>query len=125
VSNESDPRAYFAAERTLLAWLRTGLTVIGLGFLVARFGLFMQLVRQPINEHPAPIGSSVIGVGFVLFGTTMIAAAALQHARFSRGLAEGELPPRYWSTMGIWVSAFMAAMGVVLAVYLLCSVPVG
>jgi hypothetical protein len=65
----------------------------------------------------------VLGDG--VFGTTMIAAVALQHARFSRGLAEGDMPLRCWSTLGIWVSAFMAAMGVVLAVYLLCSVPVG
>ncbi len=29
-----DPRVYFAAERTLLAWIRTGITTIGLGFVV-------------------------------------------------------------------------------------------
>jgi putative membrane protein len=38
----NDPRVYFAAERTLLAWIRTGLTVVGLGFVVARFGLFFR-----------------------------------------------------------------------------------
>lgn len=32
---EEDPRVYFAAERTLLAWLRTGLGLIGVGFAVA------------------------------------------------------------------------------------------
>ena len=42
VANISDPRIFFAAERTLLAWLRSGLTVIGLGFVVARFGLFLR-----------------------------------------------------------------------------------
>ncbi|MFY8202182.1 MAG: YidH family protein, partial [Pirellula staleyi] len=42
-----DPRIYFAAERTLLAWLRTGIAIIGLGFLVARFGLFLALSRNP------------------------------------------------------------------------------
>lgn len=38
----SDPRVFFAAERTLLAWIRTGLTVMAFGFLVARFGLFPE-----------------------------------------------------------------------------------
>ena len=33
-----DPRIYFAAERTLLAWVRTGLAMMGFGFVVARFG---------------------------------------------------------------------------------------
>ena len=42
--SEFDPRVYFAAERTLLAWLRTGLTVMAFGFVIARFGLFLQIV---------------------------------------------------------------------------------
>jgi putative membrane protein len=33
---------YLAAERTLLAWIRTGLALMGFGFVVARFGLFLQ-----------------------------------------------------------------------------------
>ena len=37
-----DPRVRFAAERTLLAWLRTGLALMGFGFVVARFGLFLR-----------------------------------------------------------------------------------
>ena len=37
-----DPRVRFAAERTLLAWIRTGLAMMGFGFVVARFGLFLH-----------------------------------------------------------------------------------
>ncbi|MGA7413059.1 MAG: DUF202 domain-containing protein [Bryobacteraceae bacterium] len=33
---------YLAAERTFLAWIRTGLALMGFGFVVARFGLFLQ-----------------------------------------------------------------------------------
>jgi len=36
---------YLAAERTLLAWIRTGLALMGFGFVVARFGLFLQQLR--------------------------------------------------------------------------------
>ena len=46
-----DPRVYFAAERTLLAWIRTGLTVVGLGFVVARFGLFLRMLRGDSDAH--------------------------------------------------------------------------
>ncbi len=42
MSDGNDPRVFFAAERTLLAWVRTGLAVMGLGFVVARFGLFVR-----------------------------------------------------------------------------------
>ena len=36
-----DPRTRLAGERTLLAWVRTGLAKMGCGFVVARFGLFL------------------------------------------------------------------------------------
>ena len=39
---ERDPRVYFAAERTFLAWIRTGLGLMGVGFAVARFGFFLR-----------------------------------------------------------------------------------
>ena len=48
----NDPRVFFAAERTLLAWVRTALGLVGLGFVVARFGLFLKLMRPDV-EHPS------------------------------------------------------------------------
>lgn len=50
MDDESDPRIYFAAEHTLLAWLRTGIAVIGPGFLVARFGVFLMIVRGQTDD---------------------------------------------------------------------------
>jgi putative membrane protein len=66
----SDPRIFFAAERTLLAWLRTGLTVIALGFVVARFGLFLNLLaRQAFSPEPSPRSimlSNLVGILLVV-----------------------------------------------------------
>lgn len=121
MSNESDPRIFFAAERTLLAWLRTGLTVIGLGFIVARFGLVVRLIRST-PELTSGLPSSLIGVGLVLLGAIMIATAAWQHTRFLRQLTDTQRPTRYWLTFGVWVSALVSALGVILAVYLLWSI---
>ncbi len=44
--DECDPRVFFAAERTLLAWLRTGLTIIAIGFLISRFGLLCSFCQR-------------------------------------------------------------------------------
>jgi putative membrane protein len=114
----NDPRVYFAAERTLLAWLRTGIAVIGVGFVVARFGLFLRMLR-PNGLHAAPhLSSTLLGVGFVLVGTLGIAGAAIQFHRFLKTLGPNERPPGYWIGLGQWYAWGMAALSIVLAVYL-------
>ncbi|MFN2427499.1 MAG: YidH family protein, partial [Candidatus Binatia bacterium] len=75
----SDPRVYFAAERTLLAWIRTGITIIALGFVVSRFALFLRLVVPPDaavagDAHGRWI-SDLLGVSLVLIGSGVIALA--------------------------------------------------
>ena len=70
--SESDPRVFFAAERTLLAWLRTGLTIIALGFVVSRFGLFIQLFEAQLQSIPAVSHTSLsafMGILFVITGS--------------------------------------------------------
>lgn len=73
MDDSNDPRVYFAAERTLLAWVRSGLTVIGLGFVVARFGLFLQILRHEANPG-SQLGSTAIGVGLVVLGSAAVAS---------------------------------------------------
>lgn len=113
-----DPRVFFAAERTLLAWIRTGLATIGLGFVVARFGLFLRMLRNAPDES-ARLGSTWIGVGLVLLGTAGIAMAAWQHARFCRALPAASRPPGYPLRWTVSFAVTLAVAGGALAVYLL------
>ena len=49
-----DPRVPLAAERTFLAWIRTGLALMGFGFVVARFGLFLRELTA-VKKIPQPL----------------------------------------------------------------------
>jgi putative membrane protein len=122
--NEPDPRVFFAAERTLLAWLRTGLTVMGLGFVVARFGLFLRLLAQ----HPQPaagdqhiVASAILGVLFVIAGAVAILVATAQHRRFVMTLPIADLPDSYSRGFAIALSTTVGILGLLLAVYLIVS----
>ena len=121
---ESDPRVFFAAERTLLAWLRTGLTIIALGFVVSRFGLFVQLLAVQ-SQAASPAGrqsiSAVLGVAFVLVGSLAIVAAVIQHHRFVATLPPVDLPRAYSRSFALVLSLVVAALGVALAGYLLLA----
>jgi len=117
MANDSDPRVFFAAERTLLAWLRTGLAVIGVGFLVARFGLFLRIARG--ETHPASsLATTLLGTAFVLLGAAAIALAAWQHRRFVQQLSLAERPRDYGMGWGIGFAFLLAVLGIILAAYL-------
>ena len=84
LGQRADLRDYLAAERTLLAWIRTGLALMGFGFVAARFGLFLQQI-QIVQYAPA-----VRSCGLSLwFGTLLIAAGVAAKYR-SGGNAVGK-----------------------------------
>jgi putative membrane protein len=116
-----DPRVFFAAERTLLAWVRTGITVMALGFVVERFGLFVSLVAQQSGQVARALhstASSVIGILLVAAGVAVIAFASVQHARFVSTLPAVDLPPSYRTGWAVVFALAFAALGGALAVYL-------
>jgi putative membrane protein len=116
-----DPRVFFAAERTVLAWVRTGIATMGLGFVVARFGIFLKylMAQQPALTPGHADWSAAIGVALTALGSGMCLVAGLQFRGFARRLTGPELPPRWCLGLSAVASFAMAAIGLGLALYLL------
>lgn len=117
MTNLRDPRVFFAAERTLLAWNRTVLGLMGFGFIVERFGLFLHVV---LGHQAEPIhrGFSLwLGVALILLGAALAVMSALQYRRLVISLSPEEIPPGYWVNMGVATNLTLASLGLILAVY--------
>lgn len=109
-----------AAERTLLAWVRTALAMMGFGFVVARFGLFLQQIAAV--EHAPPRASAGlsqwIGGALIVLGVMTALLAAANHVRLLRRIARGEVYRATGLSLGVIVTLLLAGVGVVMAAYL-------
>lgn len=120
----SDPRVFFASERTLLAWVRTGIAIVGLGFIVSKFGLFLRLMMAE-RGNPGFVqdaqASNVLGVCFVVLGALSIAVAAVQHGRFITSLPVHDRPASYSRSWAIWIAGLLALASLALSGYLMLT----
>lgn len=118
----TDPRVQLAAERTLLAWVRTGLAMMGFGFVVARFGLFLRELAAMGGDRNAPSGhggSLIMGVGLVGIGVWVLAAAAIRYRRYYAALDAGKVDAPPGPLFGLAVAAALALLGIFMTFYLL------
>jgi putative membrane protein len=120
-SNSEDPRVRFAIERTLLAWVRTGLALMGFGFVVARFGLFLREIEAVHQAAPlkASTGLSLwIGTALILLGVIVNLLISAEHLRLMRQVkSEPPYGIRSW-LLGVGVALVLAILGIAMAVYL-------
>jgi len=112
-----DPRVLFAAERTLLAWQRSAIALMGFGFVVERFGLFLRMVSAQPLSGPQRGLSRRLGGALLLIGAALSVASALQFRVVLKGLGQEEIPRGYWTHMGVWINFILAALALALAIH--------
>ena len=114
-----DARYDWAAERTLLAWVRTGLAMMGFGFVVARFGTFLRVLGltapgAALPDEGQSFASSVAGVLMVAFGMVTNLVAVRRFLRNHRALSRGEpIDPAPFGPAAL--ALFAALLGAALA----------
>lgn len=111
----ADPRVLFAAERTLLAWQRSAIALMGFGFVVERFGLFLQMVaRQPLSASQRGF-SLGIGVSLLVLGAAVALISARQFRQVAKNLDPAVVPPGYWTHIGVALNIIIAVIALALA----------
>lgn len=112
---------HLANERTFLAWIRTGLATISIGFVVARFGLFLR--ELGLKSEPIPYSSlhysMVFGVGLSLTGVVAIVIALINFLQVRRDIEQNTFHARIGYVIVLTVLAVL--IGFLLSLYLLLS----
>ena len=113
---------HLANERTFLAWIRTSIAVMSLGFVVAKFSLWLRALGARIQPQ-TPLrstGTSLpLGVGLMAFGSVLAIAALMHYRAVKRAIARGDAGSDDRLIVG--VSMLVALLGAAMIVYMLST----
>lgn len=116
---DSDPRVLFAAERTLLAWQRNAIALMGFGFVVERFGLFLEMTtRQPLSSSQTLFS---LGLGVLLLGLGAIVALVSARHFYTVARALPVATPGHRLGLAVAMNIVLAVIALVLAAHFLLS----
>ncbi|MDQ2753908.1 MAG: DUF202 domain-containing protein [Bacteroidota bacterium] len=114
---------HLANERTFLAWIRTSIAMMGFGFVIVKFALFIRqitaVLHQP-NINPNQGFSAVIGVIMVAFGALIAALSFVRYRNVEKQLNNGSYFSSQWLSIVVTVSIIIGS--ILLVLYLLPNI---
>jgi len=111
---------HLANERTFLAWIRTSIALMGFGFVVVKFSLFVRQLSLAVSGHtvtPATGFSGIIGICLVAIGALTALIGYLRYKRIERQLLNQAFYPS--SRLLLIITAGIIGSSVLLLYYLL------
>lgn len=87
----ANPSDHFANERTFLAWIRTGIALIGFGFVIAKFIIFINLLKP---SGSSSIKSIIYGEVMIILGAITIVYGLYLYLSYEKDLEKGYLKPK-------------------------------
>jgi putative membrane protein len=120
-----DPRVRLAAERTMLAWIRTGVTLMAFGFVVARSSVLFRPVHLPPGAESNDDATLAIWLGsaMLLLGVATNALAAWEHIKFVGRLKRGEADLVKSVTLAPVLAVLLGVAGLAMVAHLLTHRP--
>lgn len=112
-------RDHLANERTFLAWMRTSITIVALGFVVAKFGILLREVSGGHVHTLTARAGAVVGVALVIGGIGLGALAALKFLRIRRDIERSVVA--FSPTLDILLAVTVVLAGIVLAAYMIVT----
>jgi putative membrane protein len=115
---------HLANERTFLAWIRTSIAAMGLGFVVAKFSVWLRQLSASIAPQAPirPAGPSLpLGVAIMAFGSVMAIIGLVHYRAVNRAIARGRVNAN--DGLVIVVGVVVALLGAFMIAYMLSTVP--
>ena len=116
----SGPADHLANERTFLAWIRTSIALMGFGFVIVKFAVFLRQVSYMVGENNAPVPrglSAEVGLVMVVLGAIITSLAYWRYRTIEKQLNSGEYFPSKWLSVLVTLSIIIGS--ILLVIYLL------
>jgi putative membrane protein len=112
-----DLRILQANERTLLAWIRTGLALMAFGFVIGRIAVWLKMEHPERGESSVSLG---VGIAIVAVGAACQGIGAVRFVRARRAIVDDK-PIVPGATAPVVIAIVVAVAGLGLAGYLAIS----
>jgi putative membrane protein len=121
IPNAQQGQEYLANERTFLAWIRTSIAVVSLGFVVSRFSLWLRELAGQMGRPSIPSRgvSMPMGEALMLFGGVVAILAGWRYHTVNRAIEEDRVKPDRW--LIFFVTAAVAVLALVMALAMILA----